>query len=181
MIPVTDIPPVDGGLRTLVLARHARARSDGVTDSVRELSTQGHADATAMGRWLAEAGHDFDAVVSSSSTRTRQTWSDIQSSGVRATEVHVDERVYQADSALLLDILAQTPDGLRNVLVIGHAPTIPELADLLADPGASNAAALEALRASFPSGCLAVLTLKEPWSALAPHSAVLVEVATPRS
>lgn len=170
----------DPDVWTLVLARHARARGEAATDAARELSQEGQADASAMGRWLAQAGHQFGVVVSSSATRTRQTWSSIQASGVTAEKVRFDERVYAADPALLLDVLAEIPDQVRNVLVIGHAPTIPELADLLADPAASDTVALEMLRSSFPSGCLAVLTVKEPWSALAPDSAVLVEVTTPR-
>ena len=171
----------DPDVWTLVLARHARARGDAATDATRELSLEGHTDAAAMGRWLARAGHEFGLVVSSSATRTRQTWGGIQTSGVEAGQVRFDERVYAADPALLLDVLAEIPDQVRNVLVIGHAPTIPELAELLADPAASDTAALETLRSSFPSGCMAVLTVKEPWSALTPDSAVLVEVTTPRS
>lgn len=167
--------------RTLVLARHARAEGEGATDAVRELSAEGHADASAIGRWLAQAGHDFGAVVSSPSTRTRQTWSDIQTAGVTADKVRFDERVYDGEAVLLLDVLAEIPERVRKLLVIGHAPAIPELADLLADPEASDAAALGSLRSSFPSGCLAVLTLAEPWAELGPGSARLLEVAIPRA
>jgi len=173
---VTDTPA-----RTLVLARHARAKNDGASDAVRELSSEGYADAGAMGRWLAQAGHRFGAVVCSTSTRTRQTWSEIQANGVSADKVRFDERVYDGDPAVLLDVLAEVPDRVRTLLVIGHAPTIPELADLLADPGASDTAAVIALRSSFPSGCLAVLTLQETWAELAPGSATLTEVTTPRA
>jgi len=173
---VTVIPP-----RTLVLARHARAENDGASDAVRELSAQGHADAAAMGRWLLEAGQSFGAVVSSTSTRTRQTWNDIQACGVAADQVRFDERVYNGDPALLLDVLAEIPARVRSLLVIGHAPTIPELADLLTDSEVSDQAAVAALRSSFPSGCLAVLTLDEPWAALTPGSATLCAVTTARA
>ena len=171
----------EANVRTLVLARHARAENDAASDVVRQLSAQGHADAAAMGRWLTQAGYTFGVVVSSPSIRTRQTWSDIQASGVAADKVRFDERIYDADPALLLDVLAEVPERARSLLVIGHAPTIPELADLLADPAASDEAALEALRSSFPSGCLAVLTVAEPWAELAPGSASLREVTTPRA
>lgn len=170
----------DASVRTLALARHARAESDAASDLVRELSAEGHADASAMGRWLSQAGHNFGAVVSSTSIRTRQTWNDIHSAGVTADKVRFDARIYDGDPAQLLDVLAEIPDRVRKVLVIGHAPTIPELADLLADPQASDAAALKTLRSSFPSGCLAVLTLGEPWAELAPGSASLLEVIAPR-
>lgn len=171
----------DATARILVLARHARAESDGASDAVRELSAQGHADAGAMGRWLVQAGHRFGTVVSSTSTRTRQTWGDIQACGLAADKVRFDQRVYDGDPAQLLDVLAEIPERVHNVLVIGHAPTIPELADLLTDPEASDKAAVKALRSSFPSGCLAVLTLEAPWADLAPASATLSEVTTPRA
>ena len=170
----------DTSLRTLVLARHARAEKEGATDAARELSAQGHADSGAMGRLLLRAGYRFGAVVSSPARRTRQTWSGIQATGITADKVRFDRRVYDGDPAALLDVLAEIPERVRSLLVIGHAPTIPELADLLADPEASDAAALEKLRSSFPSGCLAVLTLEEPWAALAPGIATLSEVTTPR-
>lgn len=167
--------------RTLVLARHARAKSDAACDAARELSDEGHADAAAMGRWLAAAEHNFGAVVSSTSTRTRQTWSDIQACGVTAEKVRFDERVYSGDPALLLDVLADIPERVHSLLVIGHAPTIPELADLLADPETSDKAAVGALRSAFPSGCLAVLTVDVPWAALEPACATLTQVTTPRA
>lgn len=173
---MTDTPA-----RTLILARHARAENDGGSDAVRELSTQGHADAGAMGRWLVQAGYSLGSVLCSTAIRTRQTWSDIQACGVTADKVRFDARVYDGDPALLVDVLSEIPERVRNLLVIGHAPTIPELADLLADPEASDEASLAALRSSFPSGCLAVLTLEEPWADLAPGIATLSEVTVPRA
>lgn len=167
--------------RTLVLLRHARAQGSAATDHDRELSSQGHADAAAAGAWLVEAGHSFGVVFSSTSTRTRQTWSDIDGAGVGTEEIRFDDRLYSGDPDLLLTVLTEVPDHVSSILVVGHAPTIPELADLLADPEASDRAALESLRSSFPSGCLAVLTVNRPWAALAPSSAILSEIATPRA
>ncbi|MBA3340053.1 MAG: histidine phosphatase family protein [Geodermatophilaceae bacterium] len=166
--------------RNLVLARHARAENDAPSDAARELSDAGHADAAAMGRWLNESGHSFDAVVSSTATRTRQTWRDIETAGVRAKDVRFDPRIYTADAGALLEILVEIPDHVRSVLVIGHAPTIPELADLLAEPRTSERAALDTLRSSFPAGSLAVLTLTSPWTGLTVGGAALQELVTPR-
>jgi len=167
--------------RTLCLARHAKAEDEAASDQARALSGRGHADAGAMGRWLVDAGHSFDIVLCSTATRTRQTWNGIAAAGVAADDVRFDRRVYDGDPALVLDLLAEFPEAVRSLLVIGHAPTIPELADQLADPEASDKTAVAALRSSFPSGCLAVLTLQEPWQALTPRSATLTTVTTPGS
>lgn len=173
---MTDTP-----LRTLVLARHARAEGGGASDEARELTAAGHADAAAMGRWLNRSGPNFDLVVCSTATRTRQTWTGVESGPITAGEVRFDERVYGGDAEALLELLADVPDDVERLLVIGHAPTIPELADLLADPDASDQNAVEALHSRFPSGCLGVLTLDCVWTALIPGGASLTEVATPRA
>lgn len=166
--------------RTLVLLRHAKAEESAATDHDRELSARGHTDAAAVGRWLDGSGYRFGAVLCSTSTRTRQTWNGIEAVGVAADDVRFDRRVYSGEADVLLAVLAEVPDDVGSVLVIGHAPTIPGLADLLADPEASEGAALDALRSSFPSGCLAVLSVDAKWAALAAGSATLSAVTTPR-
>lgn len=133
-----------------------------------------------MGRWLLAEGFSFGTVVCSTSVRTRETWADIEAAGVRAEEVSFDERVYGADPGVLLDVLAGIPDTVRSLLVIGHAPTIPELTAALADPQTSDPDALAALRSNFPTACLAVLTVDEPWASVTTASATLSEVAAPR-
>lgn len=167
--------------RTLVLVRHARAKNDAASDDARELSAEGHADAAAVGRWLLASGHSFGAVVSSTSTRTRQTWTEIQAAGVSADEVRFDDRVYGGEADDVLAVVAEIPDSVSCLLVIGHSPAIPELADQLTDPPASNEAAMATLRSGFPSACLAVLSLNGPWAGLASGSATLAEVTTPRA
>jgi len=166
--------------RTLVLARHAKAKSHASSDAARELSARGHADAAAMGRWLSESGQSFDAVVCSASVRTRETWRDIESAGVSGGDVTFDERVYSADQNELLHVLAEVPDSVTSVLVIGHAPTIPELTDALADRETSDPDALAALRSNFPTACLAVLTVNQPWASLTSGGAKLTDVIAPR-
>lgn len=167
--------------RTLLLARHAKAVSSADTDDARALSTVGHADAAAVGRWLTAGEFSFDLVICSTSVRTRQTWRDIEAAGVTAAEVTFDERVYGAGRDDLLAVLAEVPDAVASLLVIGHAPTIPELAELLADPDASVGAALETLRSSFPAGCLAVLDVPGSWTALQLGGASLTELVTPQA
>lgn len=166
--------------RTLVLVRHAKAEGSAHTDHARELSARGRADAGAMGRWLVGAEHKFDIAVISSAVRTRQTWREIAAAGVSACGVRINDRVYGADAEELLDVLAGIDDEVSSILVVGHAPTIPELADQLADPDTSDPDALAALHTAFPTSCLAVLRVDEAWSALSPGRAELTEVIASR-
>lgn len=164
-----------------MLARHAKAQGQGSSDEARELSARGHADAAAMGGWLRAAGLSFDTVICSTSVRTRQTWNDVEAAGVAGGDAAFDERVYGAGRDDLLDVLREVPDTVTRLLVVGHAPTIPELAGALTDPDSSDPAALAALRSNFPTACLAVLTMDQSWAELSPGCAALVEVVTPRA
>ncbi len=166
--------------RTLVLARHAKAEGSASTDAARALSSRGHADAVAMGKWLAANEFSFDVVVCSTSVRTRETWQDIESAGVPGGDVSFDERVYGADQDELRNVLAGLPDAVRSVLVVGHAPTIPELTDTLADPDTSHPDALAALHSKFPTACMAVLSVAGPWASLTSDCATLTELTAPR-
>lgn len=166
--------------RTLVLLRHAKATHDPMPDRDRMLTSRGHADATAVGVWLVEAGHAFDLVICSPSVRTRETWDDVARAGLTPADVRFDARVYDASADDLLDVLADVPAEVGSVLVVGHAPGIPDLAEALADPERSDAESLHTLRRTFPTSCFAALGLDRTWDDLEPGCAELDEVAAPR-
>ena len=73
--------------------------------------------------------------------------------------------MYDASVDDLLDALAEVPDDVTSVLIVGHAPGIPELADLLTDPDRSDSEAVLALQRSFPTSCFAALTVTSSWLA----------------
>jgi phosphohistidine phosphatase len=166
--------------RTLVLLRHAKAMPDGPTDHDRKLAKRGQTDAAAVGRWFVEADHAFSVVACSPSARTRETWAELAEAGVVGEEVLYDDRIYDASADDLLDVLADIPDEVASVLVVGHAPGIPDLAEFLADPDRSDAESMHTMRRTYPTSCFAVLELDATWSDLTEHCAELTEVAAPR-
>lgn len=172
--------PDTTAVRTLILLRHAKSVRDGTPDADRPLAARGHADAAAVGRWFVEADHELGLVICSTSTRTRETWADLERAGTTTEQVAYDERVYEAEVDDLLDVLAEVPDETTTVLVVGHAPGIPALAEMLADPERSDPDALHTMRRSYPTSCFAVLTIDRGWADLAEHCAELGEVAAPR-
>jgi phosphohistidine phosphatase len=125
--------------RSLVLLRHAKASSPaGIADEERPLSDRGQLDARAAGVWL--AGRQVpDLVLCSPSRRTRQTWQAVAAS-LRARQVAVtpdvryEQRLYGGDTEDLLEAVQEVGDAQRVVLVIGHNPTLSQLAYEL-DPG----------------------------------------------
>ncbi|HEU5473264.1 MAG TPA: histidine phosphatase family protein [Actinophytocola sp.] len=114
--------------RTLVVVRHAKSDwSGGELDYERPLAERGRRDAPALGGWLAEHVKTLDLVVCSPATRARQTW---QLAGARLDprpSVRHDERMYGAGPTELLTVLAELPDEIERVALVGHNPGLADL------------------------------------------------------
>lgn len=164
--------------RTLVLLRHAKAvnpDTHSMPDLERPLAKRGQADSAEAGRWLVAHGITPDLVLCSTSVRTRETWSGVASAGVDAGDVWYDRRIYDADAESLLDVIREVPEPSSVVLMIGHAPGIPWLAQELA-----TAAGQATLDQKYPTSGMAVLRHTNRWSALGPSEAVLQDFVIPR-
>ncbi len=147
----------------LYLLRHADAASVGTDwrDVTRELTPKGRAQARAVGDLL--ASQRIDLVLCSSATRARQTTELLH---MQAPVRYLD-RLYNAGTRQLLAELTGVEDQLRTVLVVGHAPGIPALAENLADRRHSNPEALALIRYNYPPATLVGLEFYGGWSALA--------------
>ena len=166
--------------RTLVLLRHAKAvPPETMPDLERPLSDRGRADAGAAGRYLVAQGIEADLVMCSPSKRTRETWKYVAEAGVIAKDVWYDKRVYNADTESLLDVVREAPAEARTVVVVGHAPGIPWLADELALDGTSPERV--ELTQKFPTTGLAILHLTCHWTDLSANDADLVSFVVPRA
>lgn len=179
-----------GADRKLVLLRHAKSAWPDVPDDERPLGRRGRRDAPAVGGRLRSAGHVPDQVLCSTARRARQTWELAETELRSAARVSFEDRVYQASSAGLLDLIRQAPTGTRTLLLVGHDPAIPELALALAGSAAGRGeggparpelpGALDRMRVKFPTGAVAVLEFTGIWPELSPGSAWLTEFVTPR-
>lgn len=107
----------------LILLRHSKTEPHRPDDRSRALTERGRADAAAVRRWLADRDLVPDRAVVSPATRTRQTWA-----VVGDLEPVLDERVYDASTGDLRDVIAQTPEGVACLVVVGHNPGVNELA-----------------------------------------------------
>ncbi|MGC3995694.1 MAG: histidine phosphatase family protein [Propionicimonas sp.] len=147
----------------LYLLRHAEAANTGTDwrDITRELTPRGRTQARQVGEVL--ASQRVELVLCSTATRARQT----------ADLLHLNapirflDRLYNAGSRQLLAELSGVEDRVRTVLVVGHAPGIPALADNLADRQHSSAEALTLIRYNYPPATLVGLEFFDGWSALA--------------
>jgi phosphohistidine phosphatase len=168
--------------RELVLVRHAKTeQSNPDGDHARELKDRGLADARAAGAWLLEEVGVPDLVLVSTAARAQQTWDQMGAgTALEGAEVWRDRRVYNAPPDALLDVVREAPEHARCVLLVGHAPGVPSLAAGLADEDRSSGDALAAVHEGFATMACAVLDVDSDWAKLAPGSAGLRLVVTPR-
>ena len=159
--------------RRLVVMRHAKAEQLGTTDAARELAPNGQRAAAAAGAWLAAYGLVPDHALVSSSTRTRQTWEAVAKGASWDLEPNLDEGLYAAGPESALDLIRLVPADARTVVVIGHNPTMGQLAQMLED-GEGDADAGNQMALGFPTNAVAVFEYDGAWADLGATGARLV-------
>lgn len=121
-------------VRQIILLRHAHAEppADGQTDESRPLTGGGVREAEMAAAWLKAHGAEPDVVLLSPSTRTRETASRVLAEFGAGVESLVDERIYEATPAALIQVLEEHDDA-DCVLLVGHNPGLETLVALLTD------------------------------------------------
>lgn len=111
--------------RTLILTRHAKSSWDDPfpSDHDRPLNKRGRISAPAIGDWLRENGWRPDEVISSTATRTRETWDRM---GLSAETVRFTQSLYHASPDEMLNVLSGATQ--ETVLMLGHNPGIAAFA-----------------------------------------------------
>lgn len=166
--------------RTLVLLRHGKsAYPPGVGDHQRPLAPRGRREAALAGGWISGHLPRIDRVICSTAERTRQT---LDATGLVNPAMLVDftPDVYDADCEELLDLIRAVGDADRVVMIVGHGPGLPDLAEELAG-SSSDRRALADLRAKFPTSAIAVLEVDGPWADIEDRSTRLVDFVVPRA
>jgi phosphohistidine phosphatase len=158
----------------LVLLRHAKSSWDdpNLADHDRPLNRRGQRAATSVGHYFRTQGILPDLVLCSSALRTRQTVQLLQLAP--HVEVLIEDGLYGTGPGELLARLRGVGDAVTSLLVVGHNPTIQELAITLTDDQ-------ERLQ-SFPTAALADLRIPvATWAGIGPTVATLDRFVTPES
>jgi phosphohistidine phosphatase len=120
----------------LFLLRHAQSadKQTGQNDKQRELTPKGIKESMLTGTYLLKNGVVFDAIISSSATRTVAT-TQIVSDAMRsdADKIRYEDELYDASMRTFLDFLTGLEDHLEQVMCVGHNPTISYLAEFLSN------------------------------------------------
>ncbi|SRR5271166_1274007 len=163
--------------RTLLLMRHAKSDYPaGVADHDRPLAPRGIREAGLAGDWLRANVPTIDAVLCSTATRARQT---LDNTRIGAP-VRYSERLYGATPGTMIEEINETAAAVATLLVVGHEPTMSELALILADDDGTDTAVVERISAKFPTSAIAVLAVPCAWKGLEPGRAALTGFEVPR-
>ena len=121
-------------MKTLYLLRHAKSSwsFDELSDQERPLNDRGRDDAPLMGQALAKRRICPDIIVSSPAVRAMSTALLVaREMQFPHEKITVEPGIYGAEADDLLAIIKGLPDAAGSALLVGHNPTITEVANAL--------------------------------------------------
>jgi len=168
-------------MKSALFLRHAKSSwaDPSLADFERPLKKRGRKACTAMAAYMAEHLPPPDIVLCSPARRTRETWQILAESLGLSLEARIEDALYGAGAAALIDRLRGLEESRQRCLVIGHNPAIQEATLTLA--GGGDAAARDRAERKFPTAGLAELTFQtQHWDAIGPGAGGLARFVTPR-
>ena len=161
-------------MKHLYVLRHAKSSWDdsGLPDHDRPLAPRGEKAAVRIAARLRSEGIAPALVLCSSALRTRQTLAALLPVLDGDVQISVEDGLYGAGMREVLARVREVPEAVPSVLLIGHNPTLHELALFLTDRG-------DVLE-RFPTAALASLAFPGAWADLAEGEAELESFVVPR-
>lgn len=155
-------------MKHLYLLRHGKASWElaGELDHQRGLTAEGRAESEALRGAIERLPTAPQLVICSSAQRARETLDAIAPALPEGVDTRFDDRIYEGSP---VEPLWEVADGVAAVLLIGHNPSIHDLAVELAASGDG----LDKLAAKFPTAALAALEFDVDWRELAADCARL--------
>ena len=159
-------------MKTLYLLRHAKSSWDNsnLADFERPLNERGLKTAPLMGETMREKEFLPEIIVSSPAKRARQTAGLLKDSARIEGEIEFDERIYEASTSNLLEVVSELNDEKTSALLVGHNPGFENLVRVLTGKFET-----------MPTAGLAVIDLElESWSEVSPDCGTLREFLRPK-
>ncbi|HEU5019069.1 MAG TPA: histidine phosphatase family protein [Pseudolabrys sp.] len=169
-------------MRRLFLLRHAKAERSlpGAPDRDRALIERGRQDAAKIGTYMAGHGLVPDRVLVSSAARAQQTWRAAAAAFKPLPAADTADRLYNAAPQAILALIKDSGGAARTLLVVGHNPSLHELAVALIASG--DIEAREQLREGLTTSGLVIIDFAiDDWARLHPRSGRLERFVTPKS
>jgi phosphohistidine phosphatase len=161
-------------MKLLHLLRHAKSSWDdpSLADHERPLAPRGLKASRLIADHLRTAGIAPELVLCSTALRARQTLAALVPVLDGDVEIRLEAALYGAERHEVLARVRDVDDAVSSLLVIGHNPTLHDLALYLS----GDADGLE----RFPTGALASLAFSSSWAALDEDGADLEGFVVPR-
>jgi phosphohistidine phosphatase len=161
-------------MKRLHLLRHAKSSWDegDLADHERPLAPRGEKAARRIAEHVRREGIRPELVLCSTALRARQTLAALLPVLAGDVEIRVEAMLYGAGVTQVLARVREVDEGVGAVLVVGHNPTLHELALVLTE----RSDMLE----RFPTGALATVAFTAPWAQLAEGGAKLEGLVVPR-
>ena len=159
-------------MKTLYLLRHAKSswKDETLSDIERPLNGRGRKAAQTIGEFLKREKIIPDLVLSSSAVRARQTTDLLLKAANISTDLRFDERIYEAGSERLLQVIKQVEKSKKSVLLVGHNPGLEEFLYVLT--GATD---------TMPTGTLSKIALgTSSWAAIGDKGGTLEWIVKPK-
>lgn len=151
-------------MKTLYLVRHAKSSWDNpqLGDFDRPLNERGKRDAPQMGNWLKQQNVRPDLILTSAANRALTTARMLQKAlDIDARRLQIDEQLYLASPAEMLQVVASVDSGVDHLFLVGHNPGHTDLANLLSEARIDNLPTAAIFAVSFDI---------EHWSELKPRT-----------
>lgn len=165
----------------LLLLRHAKSAWDvpGVDDFDRPLNSRGRRAAPLMGRHIAAHALIPERVLCSTARRTRETLAGLLPYLAADLDIRLTRELYDSSATQYFDVVRALGGAARVLLVVGHNPSLQELAiDLV---GTGNPALADAVRTELPTASLVVIDFAErKWSEIQSQGGRIVAYFRPR-
>lgn len=153
-------------MKSLLILRHAQAAPKGL-DLDRKLTEKGRAQARALGTWLRERRINPDRIVCSAAVRARETANAVTTAAGWSAQVSVSKALYNADCDALLACAKEQRADVTTLLLVAHAPGVPDLVRLLTSERGNFAL-------YYDAGTLSEVVLDiEDWSKIKPGTGAL--------
>ncbi len=128
-------------MKTLYLVRHAKSswKYSELDDFERPLNRRGRDSLESMGELLKEVKAALDLIISSPATRAAMTARNI------ASRIHYPlekilyaESIYLSDADILLHLIQDIDDDVKEAMMIGHNPALTDLGNYISSRQIGN-------------------------------------------
>lgn len=145
--------PSKSETRILLLVRHAKSswKNPELDDVDRPLNRRGQRDAPAMGHRIHERSLVPDLIVCSPAVRAITTAELMAETMGCSDEILIVDELYAAAPRDVLEVVSLLPDHCVTAMVVGHNPTMTDLANRFTDEPIDNVPTCGVLTVETPA------------------------------